>query len=73
MVKVGMGQEQNVNILRANGKRIPVPFEVRPLLVEAAIDKEAKPTGLQIIARSGDLLGRPKKPDLHQAQLNWFS
>ena len=66
MVKVRVAQDDGVNRLRREGKRVGVAhFVVPPPLNETAIKQHEAAVGTQQVTRPGDVSRRPVKLKLH--------
>jgi hypothetical protein len=61
MVEMDMGEEDEIERSRRDGKGCPVPFEIGPLLEQAAVDEQPKTGRLDKIAGTSDLLGRAEE------------
>jgi hypothetical protein len=65
MVEVGVCEQEDVQVLEPDRERVPVPFEIGPLLIEPAVDEAADAAAFEEIARSRDLPGRPEECEFH--------
>ena len=52
VVEVGVGEQDEIDVLRGDRESGPVPVEEGPLLVEAAVDEDAETVGLDEVRRS---------------------
>ena len=55
MVEMGMGQQQNVDLLGLDRAGLPVAVEKIPLLKHPAIDEDSRAIGFEVIPRAGHL------------------
>ncbi len=69
VVDVGVRQQHRVEIAEPQRAAVPVPLQIGPLLMHAAVDQEPRTVGLDIVLRAGDLACGPQKLQFHGAVL----
>jgi hypothetical protein len=66
MVDVRVGQEDEIDLLRIEGRKATVFLVGRtPALEHAAIDQERKPLTVHPVTRAGHLVGRAVEGEFH--------
>jgi hypothetical protein len=69
MVEMDMGEEDEIERSRRDGERGPIPFQIGPLLEEAAVDEQTDAGRFDEIAGAGDLLAGAQKVDFQTLSL----
>jgi hypothetical protein len=69
VVEMDVGEEDEIERPRRNGKGGPVPFKISPLLIEAAVDEQPEAGRFDEIAGSGDLLASAEELDFQALSL----
>ena len=67
VVEVGVGEEDEIEVVGRDRERVPVPVEEGPLLMESAVDEAAQAVGLDEVRGPRDLPGRAQESQLHRA------